>query len=150
MGRTRRRSQGGAGPKNLPSKAAAKAGKFNKRPPSTLSKEGKEWWVWAVGSMDAMGILDKADWYHVKLTAEAVEDYHRRRAQLALEGDTISTMDGVKRNPIAGLVQQDRVAIKSLHSDLGLTPSARAKFGGNTEEGEKDPFEEIMNKNRRN
>lgn len=150
MGRKRRRSQGGAGPKNLPSKDAPKAGKFDKRPPPTLSEEGKTWWVWAVDSMESMKILDRADWYHVKLAAETVEDYHRRRAQLAVEGDTLSTMDGVKRNPVAGLMEQARLAIKSFHSDLGLTPSARAKFGGDTGKKDEDPFEKIMNQNRRN
>jgi len=149
-GRVRRPSQGGAGPKNLPSKDAPKAGKFDKRPPSTLSEEGKAWWTWAVAAMDSMGYLDAADWGFVKHVAEAFEDYSRRRAQLAIEGDTISTMEGVKRNPIAGLVQQDRKDMKSFYSDLGLTPSARAKFGGDTGKKDEDPFEKIMNQNRRN
>ncbi len=147
LGRARRRSQGGAGPKHLPSKDAPKAGDFVMEPPDHLEREAREWWIWAVEALDQMGILDAADAKHIELCAETFQTYRdslddiatlgRIMAQSTESGDTI-----YRRNPAFTTMEKARVTLRSFYSDLGLTPSARAKFGHGNEES--DPFADLM------
>lgn len=150
-GRVRRASQGGAGPKKLPDKTkAAKTGVgFSKVAPSHLGAHGQEWWAMAVKQMDALGILDAADRAIVELAAETFGDYRDAQEDIAQYGRLLMDDHGnQKRNPAFITLEKARVALKSFYSDLGLTPSARAKFGGG--EDEDDPMADLLKSARRN
>ncbi len=148
LGRARRKTQGGAGPKHLPDKTnARKAGPFDGVAPGHLGIHGQEWWGWAVEALETMGILDAADAKHLELCAETYEDYRmaqddieklgRIMTQSTESGDTI-----YRRNPAFTTMEKARVMLRSFYSDLGLTPSSRAKFGqGNEDE---DPFADLL------
>lgn len=149
LNRRRRRSQGGAGPKHLPDKVnTIKAGEFDATPPGHLSDHGREWWLWATATLEEMGILDKADAKHLELCAETFEDYRCAQEDIeslgrlmAEERENGSTV--YRRNPAFVTMEKARVALRSFYSDLGLTPSARAKFGA--QDKEDDPFAALMN-----
>lgn len=147
MGRIRT-TQGAAGPKHLPSKDAVRAGAFDLENPPPLGYDGLEWWHWAVAALQSMGILDSADSAHLRLCAETYQDYcdaredilalGRLMAQSLPSGDTT-----YRRNPAMVTMENARNTLRSFYSDLGLTPSARAKFGGGQEK-EVDPFAELL------
>lgn len=152
LGRTRRKTQGGAGPKHLPDKVkSAKAGAFQMAAPSHLGDHGKTWWRWAVATLQKMGILDAADRKHIELCAETFDDYRNGQEDVKKYGRILiqATEGGMvyKRNPATVTVEKARVTLRSFYSDLGLTPSARAKFGGG--EKEEDPFAELLKASQR-
>lgn len=151
LGRARRATQGGAGPKHLPDKEdAIKAGAFDHEPPSHLGSHGVEWWTWAVATLDRMGILDAADTKHIELCAETFDDYRAAQEDIERYGTIVEQMSGegrdviLKRNPALTTMEKARVILRSFYSDLGLTPSARAKFGSN--EKDDDPFAALLAK----
>ena len=146
LGRVRRASQSGAGPKHLPDKEKArKAGQFDFRPPAHLGPHGERWWIWATRTLEKLGILDAADTKHLELCAETFQDY--RDAQDDIENlgrimcQTVESGRIYRRNPAFVTMEKSRVTLRSFYSDLGLTPSARAKFGAH--EKDDDPFEEL-------
>jgi P27 family predicted phage terminase small subunit len=147
LGRTRRSTQGAAGPKNLPDKEKAiKAGAFSEECPGHLGTHGKEWWNWAVRQLEKLGILDAADAKHIELCAETYEDYRMAQEDIDEHGRILSqSTDGgaiLRRNPAFTTMEKARVTLRSFYSDLGLTPSARAKFGV-ADKGD-DPLEELF------
>ena len=149
LGRVRRRSQGGAGPKHLPSKDAVKTGAFNGRPPEGLGVSGTLWWRWAVVQLEAMGIADNADREHLRLCAETYQEYRDAKTFVRKHGAHIIDSKGlVSRNPAQVTAEKARLALRSFYSDLCLTPSARAKFG--TPEKEDDPMGDLMRQSQRN
>jgi P27 family predicted phage terminase small subunit len=144
LGRSRRVSQGGAGPKPLPSKDAPKAGAFDPRPPENLGKYGLEFWHAAVENLQAMGFIDQADRLFLIHTAEVVQQYKAALAQIELDGQTVCDNHGnVKAHPLMNTMLKSGKDCYSYMSSLGLTPSARAKFAGNTKED--DPLADILN-----
>ena len=149
LGRTRRVSQGGAGPKPLPSKDAPKAGEFDQRPPDDLGEHGLKFWADAVRDLMSLGFVDKADRTFLVHAAEAYQDYKEHREIIRLSGKTIIDPNGNERvHPLMTTMQKDRAFCFSFLSSLGLTPSARAKFGGNVKE--EDPFAELLKAQRGN
>lgn len=147
LGRSRRQTQGGAGPKHLPDKTKArKAGPFDDVAPGHLGNHGQEWWNWAVEALATMGILDAADAKHLELCAETYEDYRMAQEDIESLGRIMAqeteTATIYRRNPAFTTMEKARVMLRSFYSDLGLTPSARAKFGqGNEDE---DPFADLL------
>lgn len=148
-GRARRRSQGGAGPKKLPSKDAPKAGAFLTATPETLGEHGKAFWEEAVAHLLKMGFIDIADRIFLIHTAEAFELYKRCKARIKLDGDVVIDMHGnSKAHPLMSTMIKAGKDCFSYLSSLGLTPSARAKFGGS--EDEDDPWSVLQQDKQRN
>lgn len=148
LGRARRKTQGANGPKKLPDKdRAAKSGAFGLKPPAHLGPHGLAWWRWAAQTLTGLGIADKADRRMVELCAETYEDYRNAQEDIATLGRIVAQeVNGstiYKRNPAFTTMEKARGMLRSFYSDLGLTPSARAKFGGPSEE-EDDPFNKII------
>ena len=147
LGRVRRPTSGAAGPKHLPDKTnTIKSGQFDAVTPGHLGIHGAEWWEWATDTLATMGILDAADAKHIELCAETYEDYRMAQSDIETLGRIMkqSTESGdtiYRRNPAFVTMEKARVTLRSFYSDLGLTPSARAKFG--TAEKDDDPFEEL-------
>ena len=149
LGRSRRVSQGGAGPKHLPSKEAPKAGEFDPTPPAHLDTHGLQFWNDAVKSLLAMGFIDAADRIFLIHSAESFQLYKECRDSIATEGKTIMDDSGnVKAHPLMNTMMKAGKDCFSYLSSLGLTPSARAKFGGGTKDD--DPFAELQASQRRN
>ena len=149
LGRARRASQGGAGPKPLPSKEAPKAGEFDPTPPAHLEAHGLQFWNDAVKSLLALGFVDQADRIFLIHSAESFQLYKECRDSIAAEGKTMMDDNGsVKAHPLMTTMMKAGAACFSYLSSLGLTPSARAKFGGGTKED--DPFAELLASQKRN
>ena len=143
LGRTRRASQGGAGPKHLPSKEAPKAGEFDSRPPDHLEAHGLKFWNDATESLLVMGFVDAADRIFLIHAAESFQLYKECRVAIAAEGKTMMDDNGnVKAHPLMNTMMKAGKDCFSYLSSLGLTPSARAKFGGNVKD--EDPFAELL------
>ena len=85
LGRTRRVSQGGAGPKPLPSKDAPKAGEFDPRPPDHLEAHGLRFWDDAVECLLLMGFIDAADRIFLIHAAESFQLYKECHLDGSLE-----------------------------------------------------------------
>mgnify|MGYP000031246128 CR=1 FL=1 len=149
LGRTRRVSQGGAGPKPLPSKDAPKAGEFDPRPPDHLEAHGLKFWDDAVECLLLMGFIDAADRIFLIHAAESFQLYKECRDSIQLDGRTVCDNQGnVKAHPLMNTMLKSGKDCFSYLSSLGLTPSARAKFGGNVKE--EDPFAELLKAQRGN
>ncbi|MES2706090.1 MAG: phage terminase small subunit P27 family [Verrucomicrobiota bacterium] len=148
-GRVRRVTQGGAGPKKLPSKDAPKAGTFIADAPETLGEHGRAFWKEAVSHLLAMGFIDAADRIFLIHTAEAFELYKSCQAQIQLDGKVMMDFHGnSKAHPLMTTMIKAGKDCFSYLSSLGLTPSARAKFGST--EKEDDPFQDLVNDSKRN
>lgn len=149
LGRSRRVSQGGAGPKHLPSKEAPKAGEFDARPPDHLEEHGLKFWNDATACLLALGFVDQADRIFLIHAAESFQLYKECRDCIATDGKTMMDDSGnVKAHPLINTMLKAGKDCFSYLSSLGLTPSARAKFGGGTKED--DPFAELQASQRRN
>lgn len=150
LGRVRRRSQGGAGPKHLPSKDAIKTGKFDPASPDDLGEYGTAWWRWAVAQLTAMGVADNADRAILRLTAQAYQDFESARASLTGPGGPEYTdkWGAVRNRPALTRMEKAATRYRSGLSDCGLTPSARAKFGEVKKED--DPMGDLMRQAKRN
>ncbi len=143
-GRARRKSQGGAGPKPLPSKEAPKAGAFDPTPPPHLVEHGLQFWNDSVRSLVAMGYIDSADRIFLIHSAEAFQLYKECRDEIESGGKTFMNDNGDRKaHPLMTTMLKAGKDVFSYLSSLGLTPSARAKFGGGGDED--DPFEELLN-----
>jgi P27 family predicted phage terminase small subunit len=149
LGRRRRKSQSACGWKKLPDKVkAAKAGPLvDRTPPKYLRKAGQEWWTWAVTMLDRFGILDQADVSAINLGAETVDDLATAMRDIKRHGALVTFKSGksvrLLRNPAQTTAEKARTFLRFLYTDLGLTPSARAKFGP-VGDVPKDPMEAIF------
>ena len=144
LGRTRQKSQGGAGPKPLPGKSRGSiTGDLEAHDmPEDLDEHGVEFWDKATTAMRAMGILEKMDWCILYIAADSFSRWKRAQRDIAAHGELISNDKGdLKRNPAFITLEKHSVMLKSYSSELGLTPSARAKFGPVEED---DPFAALM------
>ena len=149
LGRIRRTSQGGAGPKHLPSKDAPKAGGFDPVPPDDLGDHGAAFWEEAVSNLMEMGFIDKADRMYLVRTARCFQKLCAYDRRVALDGEVVCDPHGnEKGHPLMNTVMKLEHVFDTRMSSLGLTPSARAKFGGNVKE--EDPFAELLKAQRGN
>jgi len=97
-------------------------------PPDNWSAEGRQLWNEIVGTMPPK-VLQRADGLTVTLLVDAVIFYRRARKALDEQGETIETSKSVYRNPAAVAVNQHAARIRGLCSDLGMSPTARARIG---------------------
>lgn len=152
IGRPLRATSGACGPKKIPDKVhAAKSGTLGTTPPASLKAAGKEWWKKATAKMRALGILDAADCFALERCGQWVDRRADALKDLEKNGEYQTNLKtGIKSaNPAVYVLNKaDEVYGKCL-SDFGLTPSARAKFGGGSEK-EEDPFDAILRAKSRN
>ena len=149
LGRTRQPTSGAAGPKHLPGTGGARAGDdFDASPPAHFDLHAAEWWTWAVDQLTKMGVIDSADRKIIELGAETYSEYRLAQEDCAKLGRILAREipDGgtrYTRNPAFVTLESARSSLRSLYSDLGLTPSARQKFAGNGGD-DADPFADLM------
>lgn len=147
LGRARRPTQGGAGPKHLPDKTKArKAGKFDASPPPDLGPHGLFAWEYTVRTTTKMGILDEGDWISLCVLVRAYEGYMLANEDIKANGREMMDDHGnKKRNTAYSTLKERTNELRSSLSDFALTPSARAKFGA-TGDDEEDPFQKLIRK----
>ncbi len=143
LGRTRRASQGGAGPKNLPTATGGGVtGEMKPEDmPKDLGKYGQAFWLAATESMRRMKTLERADRMVLEIAARIWHRYHEARALLVTEHNYFATNGGKARHPAMITMEKAETVLLKYLSDLGLTPSARAKFQTPAED---DPLEALM------
>ena len=143
IGRTRRATCGAAGPKHLPAVDHAKASLFDQTPPPGLGPVGTKWWLWAVGELLAMGTIASADYAILEKTARAEQRHANAEAECESYGDYVTVRGERRRNPALVTLEKLGAHLLSVYSSLGLTPSARAKFGA-TKAADDDPFADLL------
>ena len=149
LGRSRRPSQGGAGPKHLPSKEAPKAGEFDQTPPDDLGDHGLAYWNESVKHLVAMGYIDQADRTYLIRASKSFHKLCKYDKIIEVEGEVYIDMHGTKKaHPLMNTVMKLECLFDTRQSSLGLSPSARAKFGANITEV--DPFAELLEARKRN
>jgi len=144
LGRERKPSQGGAGSKSIPSKShGAISGLLESHEmPDDLDPHGVDFWTRATDSMRALGILEKMDWALLYVAAATWSVWQQAREDIKDNGLTIEDDRGrVSRNHSLTTMTQCGLNLAKMLSDLGLTPSARAKFGPAPES---DEFEKLF------
>jgi P27 family predicted phage terminase small subunit len=91
-----------------------------------------------------MGFIDAADEISLILAAEAWEDYQTYRETIIRDGDTMMDPQGkVYLHPLMNSKSKGWQFVFTSLSSLGLTASARAKFGGEVKED--DPWPTFKN-----
>jgi len=144
LGRERKPSQGGAGPKHLPAKTSgAITGDLDVHEmPDDLDVHGVDFWTRATDSMRALGILERMDWALLYVAAATWSIWQQAREDIKTHGLTIEDDRGrISRNHSLTTMTQCGLNLAKMLSDLGLTPSARAKFGPAPES---DEFEKLF------
>lgn len=110
--------------------------------PEDLDDNGVIFWTSATESMRKLGILEKMDWVILALAADAYSRWMAAKIDVERYGNLTSDENGnLKRNPAFLTLKENSVMLKSYLSDLGMTPSARAKFGPVEDD---DPFAALM------
>jgi len=142
-GRTRRATCGAAGPKHLPVVNHGKASLFDQTPPQGLGDVGAKWWKWAVGELLEMGTIASADHAILEKTARSEQRYANAEAECEAYGDYVTVLGVRRRNPALMTLEKLSTHLLSVYSSLGLTPSARAKFGA-TKAADDDPFADLL------
>lgn len=145
-GRQRHRSQGGAGPKHLPTVTHGTiSGTLTENDCPQLGEHGRKFWLGARASLESLGILERMDATVLEMAAATWDRIHRARAILRDEGEYTRCDNGkTQRNPAMMTLEHAESRMKSLLSELGLTPSARAKF--QVEIPDADPLLLVMQK----
>jgi P27 family predicted phage terminase small subunit len=150
LGRRRRISQS-AGRKGTPHRGAAKAGPLiDASPPPVLREAGRAWWTWATGKLAVMGVLDCADTGVLTLGGIAIDNLSTALDVMKGGGNKAliltDTAHGKKlqRHPAQLTLERALEFLRLLYGDLGLTPTARAKFAM-PEEADDDPIAQILN-----
>ncbi len=96
-----------------------------------------------------MGFIDQADRVFLIHSAESFQLYKECREVIRLDGKTVMDPQGnVKAHPLMTTMMKAGRDCFAYLSSLGLTPSARAKFGGGDKED--DPFAELEKMARKN
>jgi P27 family predicted phage terminase small subunit len=110
--------------------------------PPHLGEHGKWFWRQCLRSMGQLGIAENADAHILALACQRYEDMMNAGAAIKVEGSTaIDDKGNTKRNPNWITYEKAATHLKALLGDLGLTPSARAKLGG--EPKAQDEFAEM-------
>jgi P27 family predicted phage terminase small subunit len=139
----RKRSQGG-GNRKLPSKDAPNTGRVLPRePPERFGEHAKQWYRWAAKLANEMGIADEADSNAFECAAETYQEYRDAQACIEKHGMVLETDGRLYANPAVAILQRSARLLRLFRGDLGLTPSARAKFGA-PEAISGDPLEELL------
>lgn len=113
--------------------------------PAWMPLPGVEEWNRLVPALSAMGLLSSVDlgvlasyclsWAELTIAIET----------LKAEGRTIVAANGaMARHPQCVTVAQSIQQIRSLASELGLTPSARTRLGATGDKKDVDPLQELM------
>lgn len=115
--------------------------------PKFLSDVGRTAYDNIIKDLDAMGCLDRADTYAILLCAAAFEEYREARDVLEEnKGSTYETYNQhgelqIKKHPAAEIAANAWQRMRSLLSELYLTPMARLKSAPKGADGKsEDPF----------
>lgn len=140
LGRRRQPTQSN-GPKPLPKVShGSLTGKLSaSKVPQSLDAAGKAFWRMARTAMDQMGILETPDQAGLEIAADNWQRMQQARKLIKQHGLLIAGPQGIIKNPAISIAKDCQAMLRSYLSNLGLTPTARAKLGGT--ETEVDPFE---------
>ena len=140
--------QGNPGKRALP-KREPRSPKGVPPMPDFLSDEGKRAWRSVARHLDDMGVLAHADQWALALLSEAYAEWDAARTLIEEEGLTYDseTQNGtIKRpHPAASIRDDAWRRMRSMLTEFGLTPAARAKVTAIPDAEEADPFEQMLN-----
>jgi P27 family predicted phage terminase small subunit len=119
-------------------------------PPDWLSERAKQYWGEIGGVLLAMKLTTVADGPALQLLTEALAEWAEAREYVLRNGmsyETFTENGNVMHRPyphVSIAADAWRRSLRML-TEFGLTPASRSKVSALGSEGEKDPFEEMMN-----
>ena len=143
------------GRKAIPSKIRALRGNPDKRKPNPnepkpatglarcpayLSDDGKRAWARLAIVINGMGVGSRADGLALEILAEVHARLIKARKEIADEGITVASAQGVKKNPAVTVAVECERLISSFAAEFGLTPASRTRLsvpGGKEDKLEK-------------
>lgn len=114
------------------------------RHPKVLMNQphAQEFWRWAIGRMIARGTWEDSWATAVALTAGAWQDYHDAAEKLKQFGVVVAAgSGGMKANSAAAVKRAAESSVMKGLAELGLTPTAAARFGPS---GASDEFDDFL------
>ena len=147
LGRRRHPNQN-SGSRSLAQAGQADGGK-GIRIPAHLGKLGKESFRKLRDLLADRDFLDTADASLIELWAAAYEDWRDARKEVRDNGVTMEVEGSTggwvtKKNPAVDVMSDAWKRMKSLVPEFGLSPSARAKLAGSSDEKDEDPLEAFL------
>ncbi len=95
--------------------------------PSGLSAIASQEWETLVCELTELGIISQVDRACVEMAARYAGHYHEAAAEVARDGLTVQTKQGVKANPSIR-ARDDSARIRKTYLEaLGLTPASRSR-----------------------
>lgn len=144
LGRTRHVTQSN-GPKPIPKRTSgAISGELEDADvPDGLCADGAAFWLTTLASMRKAGIHEKIDWPLLEIAAVTFSIWRQARRDIKLHTSMVlNPVSGeLKRNPALVTLKESGASLKSLLSELGLTPTSRAKWAGAVDD---DPLAALM------
>jgi len=109
--------------------------------PAFLSETARKYWDSHVVDLDTAGILARVDIGILAAYCTALANLEIAERQIQTEGYTqFAESSGEKKSPWVLIAKESRDQIRSLGSELGLTPASRARLKATPKVAE-DPFE---------
>lgn len=96
--------------------------------PRGLTGIRRRFWDEHADELERLGILTGVDVPAMRLMLEAYSFAIEAAAELRFEGFTVEGRDGAKKNPTAQVWRDNALLFKSLATEFGMTPSARARL----------------------
>jgi P27 family predicted phage terminase small subunit len=130
---------------------------LNRRPPKTgrgippcpkhLGERARKAWSSIGPTLDKMGVLTIQDAVAMEALCDAYAEWWEARETVENEGATYRTDTEmgyiIRAHPAVGIAADARRFVRMMLIEFGLTPAARSKVKGESEE-QKDPFEEFV------
>lgn len=110
--------------------------------PAELSNVAAELWDEFVAELQRLQLLAPIHGPALQLCCEAYARWREASAQLAADGMTYTSAQGlVKLNPLVGVVERASAEFRAWASEFGLSPAAENKLASpEAEPGEENPF----------
>lgn len=97
--------------------------------PDYLDAEARREWERIVPELDRMGLLSRIDGSALEAHCANYSRAVRAEKEIADVGITVTTENGLKKNPACTVADSCWRLVRSFLSELGLSPASRAKFG---------------------
>lgn len=116
-------------------------------PPKFLSSSAKYEWKRICEVMKDQNVITKADRAALASYCTSYARWKEAEALIDAEGMVLVTDKGYSyQHPAVSIAQKERMLMRQFLTELGLTPSSRARLNVQSDAKEEDPFEELLNK----
>lgn len=96
-------------------------------PPTWLDAVAVEEWWRVMPDLEKSGVAARVEATSLACYCQAVSRLRKAEEQIARDGITVSTPQGVKKHPAVNIAERAAALIRLFASDFGMTPASRSR-----------------------